>query len=153
MKRFHGVTLSPGQNVIQAEAFHNDGNVYKDEMILNYVEEPDKNYIFVKPEQKTHAANWFEKFDLTNVQAVDIKEGYYSSFDTIQKIYENPQAKEVFIKYFGTMAETPKLQAMIGLMSIESMSKLSSFNIPRELVHVINKELNRISKNERSENQ
>lgn len=146
MKIFHGVTLSSGQNVIEAEAMDHMGNVYKDKMILNYVEEPDENYIFIKPEQKTHAANWFEKFDLTNVQAVEIKDGYYSSFDTIQTLYENPQTKEVFIKYFGNMAETPKLKAMIGLMSIDSMSKLSNFNIPKELVHVINKELNIIPK-------
>ncbi len=146
MKKFNGVILSLGENTVKVEAFDRDRNIYIDEMVLNHVSEIDKNYIFIKPEEKRHVTNWFEKFDLSNVEEVAVKEGYYSAFDTIEILYENEQSKEVFKKYFGNMAEEPKFRLMKGLMSIDSMSKLSRFNIPKELINVINKELNVIPK-------
>lgn len=106
----------------------------------------DQSYVFIKPEEKTHVTNWFEKFDLSNVEDVTVKEGYYSTSDTIEALFENEQSKEVFQKYFDNMAEEPRFRVMMGLMTIDSMSKISRFNIPKELIHAINKELNVIKK-------
>lgn len=146
MKKFNTVKLSLGQNIVKVEAFDKGNNVYTDEMILNGVLEIDKSYIFIKPEKK-NVTNWFEKFDLSNVQEVTIKEGYYSIFDTIEELYKNEEAKNVFKKYFGDLAEEPTFKVMMGLMTINSMSKRSRFNIPKELLSVINRELNVIPKN------
>lgn len=147
IKRFKEVKLSLGENLIKVEGYDKQGNIYKDEMTLNHVGEVDKSYIYVKVEEKTHVTNWFEKFDLNNVQEVTLKEGYYSTFDTIQDLYENEETKVIFKKYFGEMAEHPRLKAMMALTSIDSMSKITQLNIPKELLPVINKELNIIPKN------
>jgi beta-galactosidase len=147
MKRFNGVKLSLGINLIKVEAFAESGNVYSDEMTLNRVREADNSYILPKPEETKHVTNWFEKFDLSSVQEVVVKEGYYSIFDTVEELYGNEQAKEVFKKFFGDMAETPKFQIMKGIFTIEGMSKRSMFRIPKELLGVINNELNVIPKN------
>lgn len=146
IKRFEKVNLSLGQNRIVAEGYDDCGNVYRDEMILSHVKEADKSYILVKKEDRKHVTNWFEKFDLTNVQEVILKEGYYSSLDTIKELYENEEAKAVFIKYFGDMAEHPRFKPMMGLMTIDSMANSSFFSIPKELLMVINGELNNIRK-------
>lgn len=146
LKNFKNIRLSLGENLIKAEAFDENGKVFSDEIILNRVDEIDNSYVLPKPEEKKHVNNWFEKFDLSNVQEVVIKEGYYSIHDTIEELYENEQAKEVFKKYFGKMAEEPRFKLMKGLFTIESMSKRSMFKIPKELLGVINKELNVIPK-------
>jgi beta-galactosidase len=146
MKSFSGVKLTSGINLVKVEAFDDNGNVYKDEMTLNRVGEADSSYILPKPEETKHVTNWFEKFDLSIVQEVVVNEGYYSIFDTVEELYENEQAKEVFKKFFGDIAETPKFQVMKGIFTIEGMSKRSMFKIPKELLGVINKELNVIAK-------
>ena len=146
MKKFEEVKLTLGENKIKVEAFDEAGNAYSDEMILKHVKEVDESYILKKPEENTHVTNWFQKFDLSNVQEVAIKEGYYSTFDTIEELYKDEQAKAVFKKYFGDVAESQQFRVMVGLMTIDSMSKRSRFNIPKELLSVINKELNVIPK-------
>jgi len=146
MKKFEAVKLTLGENKIKVEAFDETGNTYSDEMILKQVKEVNENYILKKPAEQTHVTNWFQKFDLTNVQEIAIKEGYYSTFDTIEELYRDEQAKAVFKKYFGDIAESQQFKVMIGLMTIDSMSKRSRFNIPKELLTVINTELNVIAK-------
>jgi beta-galactosidase len=147
IKSFKAVKLNPGENLLKVEGYANNGDLFKDQMLLNHVQEMDKSYILVKAEDNTHVVNWFEKFDLTNVQEVTLKEGYYSTFDTIKDLYANEQAKAVFKKYFGDSAEHPKFKSMMALTSIDGMSKISRFNIPKELLTVINRELNSIPKN------
>lgn len=146
MKKFNDIKLSSGRNSIKAEAYDEEGNVYEDEIILNKVDEIDGSYILPKPEETKHVTNWFEKFDLSNVQEVVVKEGYYSIFDTVEELYKNEDAKAVFKKFFGDLAETPRFQVMKGVFTIEGMSKRSMFKIPKELLGVINKELNVIPK-------
>lgn len=146
MKKFESVKLTLGENKIKVEAFDEDGNTYIDEMILKHVKEADESYVLKKPEEQTHVTNWFQKFDLSNVQEVAIKEGYYSTFDKIEELYKNEEAKAIFIKYFGDIAESQQFKVMMGLMTIDSMSKRSRFNIPKELLTVINTELNIIPK-------
>ncbi|WP_271812573.1 glycoside hydrolase family 2 protein [Clostridium beijerinckii] len=146
MKKFESVKLTLGENKIKVEAFDEAGNTYIDEMILKHVKEADESYVLKKPEEQTHVTNWFQKFDLSNIQEVAIKEGYYSTFDTIEELYKNEEAKAIFIKYFGDIAESQQFKVMMGLMTIDSMSKRSRFNIPKELLTVINTELNIISK-------
>ena len=147
MKSFKEVKLTHGDNFIKVEGYDKAGNTYKDEIVLNFVNEIDKSYIIVKVEDKKNVVNWFEKFDLTNVQEVTLKEGYFSTFDTVKELYENEEAKAVFKKYFGDAAEHPKYKTVMAMSSIDSMSKISRFNIPKELLTVINRELNSIPKN------
>jgi beta-galactosidase len=147
VKKFKEVKLSSGENVVKVEGYAENGETFKDEMILKSVDEIDKSYILEKVEDNKNVVNWFEKFDLTNVQELTLKEGYYSTFDTIKDLYDNEEAKAVFKKYFGDSAEHPKFKAMMALTSIDGMSKISRFNIPKELLTVINRELNSIPKN------
>jgi len=148
MKKFPNVKLELGKNIIRVEAIDKNKNTYTDVITLNKTEAIDESYILKKPEEKIHVTNWFEKFDLTDVQEVTLKEGYYSTFDTIEDLYNNEEAKAVFKKYFGDDALIGQMtKAMGGLMTIDSMSKRSRFNIPKELLSVINKELNVIPKN------
>lgn len=149
IKNFKDVKLALGENTIRAEGYDKEGIVYKDEMVINHVSEIDKNYVYVKVEDKGHITNWFQKFDLTNVQEVNLKEGYYSTFDTIKELFENEKAKQVFMKFFGNMAEDPRLQETMAVTSIERLSKISQLNIPKEILPVINKELNEIPKKEK----
>jgi len=148
LKKFANVKLELGKNVVKVEAIDSENNTYTDEIILNRTEEADESYVLKKPETTTHVTNWFQKFDLTDVQEVTLKEGYYSTFDTLDELYKNEEAKAVFKKYFGDIAESDQMSAMRGLMTIDSMSKRSRFNIPKELLSVINKELNVIPKTE-----
>lgn len=148
MKKFANVKLELGENVVKVEAIDSDNNTYTDEITLNRTEDADESYVLKKPETTTHVTNWFQKFDLTDVQEVTLKEGYYSTFDTLDELYKNEEAKAVFKKYFGDIAESDQMSAMRGLMTIDSMSKRSRFNIPKELLSVINKELNVIPKTE-----
>ena len=146
IKNFKDVKLVLGENMIRAEGYDNKGVIYEDEMIVNRVSELDKSYVYVKVEDKGLVTNWFEKFDLTNVQEVNLKEGDYSTFDTIKELYENEAAKAIFLKYFNHMADSPRMQEMMGVTSIDRMSKISQLNIPKEILPVINKELNEIPK-------
>jgi len=146
MKKFEAVKLILGENKIKVEAFDEDGNMYTDEMILRYVNEVDQNYILKKSNEKQHVTNWFEKFDLSNVEEVVIKEGYYSTFDIVEELYKDEQAKAIFLKYFENVAKSQQFQIMKGLVTIDGMSKHTRFNIPKELLSVINKELNVIPK-------
>jgi beta-galactosidase len=146
MKIFNQVKLALGENLIKVEGYDKAGNVFIDEMVLNRVNEADKSYTLVKAEEKGHVVNWFEKFDLTNIQEVTLKEGYFSTFDAIKELYENEEAKEVFKKYFGDAAEHPKYKTVMMMTSIDAMSKISRFNIPKELLTVINRELNILPK-------
>lgn len=148
MKKLANVKLELGKNLVKVEAIDSDNKIYTDEITLNRTEEADESYVLKKPETTTHVTNWFQKFDLTDVQEVTLKEGYYSTFDTLDELYKNEEAKAVFKKYFGDIAESDQMSAMRGLMTIDSMSKRSRFNIPKELLSVINKELNVIPKTE-----
>ncbi|GFP74666.1 glycoside hydrolase family 2 protein [Clostridium fungisolvens] len=146
MKRFKDVKLELGQNTLKVEAYDVNSNIYTDEMILNRVSEMDARYILPKQEETKHVTNWFEKFDLSEVKEIVVKEGYYSIYDSVEKLYENEQAKAVFKKFFGETAEEPRFKVMMGLISIEGMSKRSMFRIPKELLGGINNELNVIPK-------
>lgn len=140
------VTLTLGENQIRVEGIDGNGNVYTDEMSLHYVTEIDKSYTIVAQEQNNHVLNWFEKFDLSNVQKVNLRDGYYSTLDTIEELCRNDDAKVVFVKYFGDMADNPRFAPMKAVMSIEKISKISSLKIPIELLSIINKDLNVIKK-------
>lgn len=146
VKIIKAVTLAPGENEIRVEGFDEQGNVYTDQMILHHVAEKDPSYIYVTNEEAKHVRNWFEQFDLSNIQEVILQDGYYSTFDTIEELYRSEDAKAVFKKFFGDAAEHPRFAPMKGVMSIEKMSKISNFNIPKELLSLINKELNVIQK-------
>ncbi|OMC72501.1 beta-galactosidase [Paenibacillus sp. FSL H7-0326] len=146
VKMLKAVSLSLGGNHITVEGIDQQGTVYTDEMTLYYISETDNNYILVTNVEQKHVVNWFEKFDLSNAQEVILQDGYYSTFDTVGDLYCNEDAKVVFKKFFGESAEHPRFAPLKGVMSIEKMAKLSAFNIPKEMLSIINKELNVIQK-------
>jgi beta-galactosidase len=146
VRRFSNIKLDFGKNYFETIAFDADGIAYHDEMILNYVAEADLSYIMQENKLTNHVVNWFKKFDLTSIGEVKINKGYYSTFDTIESIYANGAAREVFQKYFGNIMEKEPYCSMKGLMTINSMSKRSRFHMPKELLDVINRELNVIAK-------
>lgn len=146
MTKFQDVKLEKGRNVINVKGYSESGTEYIDQIVLNYTEEADKSYVFVNKEKTEHVINWFEKFDLSNVEEITLKEGYYSTADTIAELYKNEEAKAVFEKYFSHLTGSERFKSSMHVMSIDSMSKISFFKIPKELVIVINKELNCIKK-------
>ena len=146
MSKFENIILKLGKNVILIKGYDEAGCEYVDEMILNFTEEVDKSYIFVSKQKSQHVINWFEEFDLSGAEEITLKEGYYSTLDTIAELYENQEAKAVFEKYFSQLVDHEKFKAMMSVMSIDAMSKLSHFRVPKELLLVINKELNAIKK-------
>lgn len=146
VKKFCGIRLQFGKSTIKTEAFDEQGNVYCDEMILNRVPEQDRSYSLEKSEENMHVTNWFEKFDLTKTKEITVRKGFYSIYDTIENIYQNQEARAVFKKYFGEMAENKRFQMMKGLVTLEDMSESSIFQIPKELLSLVNSELNIIPK-------
>ncbi|MDQ0890262.1 beta-galactosidase [Paenibacillus sp. V4I9] len=146
MKIIKDVPLIAGENYVKVEAADEFGVIHTDEIVLHHAAEIDPSYIHVKPEKAKYVVNWFEKFDLSNAEPIELKDGYYSTFDTIEDLYSNEETKAVYLKYFGDMANNPFFEVMRGVMSIQKMSQLVQFNIVPELLAVINKELNAIKK-------
>lgn len=140
------VRLILGDNLISVEGIDEQGERYTDEIMLRHVLESDSSYIYVKEEKTEHVVNWFERFDLSAPGQIEVKEGYYSIYDTIEQLYRNEAAKAVFLKYFAHVTDNPFFEVTQGVMSIEKMSQLVFYGIPPELLPVINRELNRIAK-------
>lgn len=146
VKIMKDVSLALGERVLRVEGMDELGHVYSDEVKLCRVTEPDPSYVHVKKEEASHVVNWFEKFDLSNVESIELQEGYYSTFDTIEELFAHEEAKSVFLKYFGEMAGSPFFDVMKSVMSIDKLAQLTQFNIPPELLNAINYELNVIKK-------
>ncbi|MFD0698461.1 glycoside hydrolase family 2 protein [Paenibacillus sp. GCM10027628] len=146
VKIVKNATLFEGDNEIRVEGTDEQGAIHKDSMVLRLASEADQSYIHIKPDRAKNAVNWFEKFDLSNAEPIELKDGYYSTFDTIEDLYGNEEAKAVFLKYFGEMINNPFFEATKSVMSIQKMSQLVQLNIIPELVAVIDKELNVIKK-------
>ncbi|MFC0215999.1 glycoside hydrolase family 2 protein [Paenibacillus chartarius] len=140
------VSLLPGDNRIKAEGIEDQGTVLTDEMVLRFVSEADPSYIHVKEEKTKHVVNWFEQFDLTDAGQIELKDGCFSIYDTIEDLYGNDAAKAVFLKYFAHVTSNPFFEVTQGVMSIEKMSQLVFYGIPPELLPVINRELSAIKK-------
>ncbi|RTE11452.1 glycoside hydrolase family 2 protein [Paenibacillus whitsoniae] len=141
-----GVALVQGENRIRVEGIQEEAVVQSDEMVLISVMEADQSYIHVKPEKTKHVVNWFENFDLSGDGKIELKDGCFSIYDTIEDLYTSEEAKAVFLKYFGHTTNNPFFEVTKGVMSIEKMSQLAFYEIPLELLSVIQKELNIISK-------
>ncbi|MDQ1914126.1 glycoside hydrolase family 2 TIM barrel-domain containing protein [Paenibacillus sp. GD4] len=146
VKTVKDVALSPGDNVVKVEGMDEQGTVYTDEIQLSYVTEADPEYIYAKKEHNVYAVNWFDKFDLSNPEVVDLKDGYYSTYDTIEDLYHSEAAKAVFLKYFEHVTQGPRFESSMDIMSIQKMAQLVFYQIPPELLKVIDKELNAIPK-------
>ncbi|AFC28917.1 beta-galactosidase [Paenibacillus mucilaginosus 3016] len=146
VKIVKNVLLSEGDNLVRVEGVDGRGSVCMDEMVLHRVYEPDESYIHVVEDQSKNVVNWFEKFDLSETEAVPLKDGYYSTFDTIEDLYSNEAAKAVFLKYFGHVTGNPFFEVTMNVMSIEKMAQLEFYKIVPELLIAMNKELNVIQK-------
>ncbi|SDD04491.1 beta-galactosidase [Paenibacillus sp. UNCCL117] len=138
--------LVQGDNRIRAEGIRGESVVHTDEMLLTLSAEADPGYIHVKEEKAKHVVNWFENFDLSGGGQIELKDGYFSIYDTIEDLYSHAEAKAVFLKYFGHTTNNPFFEVTQGVMSIEKMSQLAFYEIPAELLPVIQNELNIIRK-------
>ncbi|MBD2869096.1 glycoside hydrolase family 2 protein [Paenibacillus arenilitoris] len=146
MKIVKDVPLPLGEHIVRVEGIDGEGGVHTDEIRIFRRPELDQSYVHVNLEKAKNVVNWFEKFDLSNVEKIELKEGYYSTFDTIEDLLSNEKAREVYQKYFGERTDNPFFEVMKSVMSIEKMAQLAHFNIPPELLAVINRELNVIRK-------
>ena len=88
MTHFEGILLSKGENQIVVRGYDAQGNLYEDQMILNYTEEEDKNYQYVKKDEGGNVINWFEKFDLTDAEEIQLDPEGFSSADKVGTINE-----------------------------------------------------------------
>lgn len=141
------VKLKMGKNVITVNGFDKENQEYRDEQILYRVEAPDKSYVYIPKEQGKNVINWFEKFDLESVdeEEICIDPHFYSSRDKLGDIMKNPSGEKIVLKYFGEMKDHPKF-GMMKVMTLDAMGKLKNLGIPKELILVINKELQKIKK-------
>lgn len=136
-----GVSLQEGTNTIKVVS-----DAHIDCIILYRVPNPDETYIYHHTDKQNKVINWFEKFDLTSDEFVQIRDGYFSTHDLVADLLVHEQAKEVFLKYFSQMLEHPKAKSLMGHMTIEGMAKIRQLNIPKALLNQINKELTVIKK-------
>ncbi len=146
LKVVKDVSLSLGEHTLRAVGDDGSGTCCDDHIIVRRVEEADPAYVLPKKEGNEHVINWFEKFDLSDAEEIELKDGYYSTFDTIDDLFKDETAKSVFLKYFGQFTANPFFEATMNVMSIQKMSQLAFYNIPPELLTVIDRELNVIPK-------
>jgi len=130
---------------ITVKGYDKQGRLYEDEMNLVRVAEADKSYVVVKQDNRLNVANWFEKFDLSDATEIEIDDNYYSTRDTLECLLENEEAKVIVEKYLEILLKDPRL-TRAKKMTVDALSKLSGLGMPKELVPVMNRELNKIKK-------
>ena len=130
---------------ITVKGYDNQGKLYEDEMNLVRVAEADKSYVVVKQDNRLNVANWFEKFDLSDATEIEIDDNYYSTRDTLECLMENEEAKVIIEKYLEVLLKDPRL-TRAKKMTVDALSKLSGLGMPKELVPVMNRELNKMKK-------
>ena len=130
---------------IAVKGYDDRGEVYEDEMTLVRVAEADKSYEVEKQDNRQNVANWFEKFDFSDVTEVEIDDNYYSTRDTLECLMENEEAKVIVEKYLEILLKDPRL-ARAKKMTVDALSKLSGLGMPKGLVPAMNRELNKIKK-------
>ncbi|MFQ7526926.1 MAG: hypothetical protein ACLRMN_04405 [Mediterraneibacter gnavus] len=65
-------------------------------MTLYRVKDKDKNYEYIKKEDGNSVINWFEKFDLTQINKIKLDPNCFSSADKIGDIMKNPEGEKSF---------------------------------------------------------
>ena len=145
MTTFNDIPLLMGKNIIAVKGYSKHGTVYHDVMTLYRVKDKDKNYEYIKKEDGNSVINWFEKFDLTQINKIKLDPNCFSSADKIGDIMKNPEGEKIISKYFGEMVEHPKF-GMMKMMTLDAVGKLKNLGIPKELIDLINTELNTITK-------
>jgi hypothetical protein len=79
---------------------------------------------------------------LSRANEVVVKEGYYSIDDTIENLYVNNQAKAILEEFFHELHEAPYFEGMKSMFTIEKLAIKSMFQMPLELLGIINNQLN-----------
>ena len=83
--------------------------------------------------------------DSAGTEEIALDPECYSSMDKLGEIMKHPKGEAIILKYFGEMVDHPKF-AMMKVMTLDAMSKLKNLGIPKELILVINRELQQIKK-------
>lgn len=140
------ITLEEGINKLEIIGQDTDDQKYYDQASFEKVSQPAEEYVYQAADTGQHVVNWFEKFDLSDVSEATLDKNAYSTFDTIGDLMNNEQTADILQKYFGTMFESERFSDMKELATLESLAKLRNLNIPKELLTVMNKELNTVTK-------
>ena len=78
-------------------------------MTLYRVKDKDKNYEYIKKEDGNSVINWFEKFDLTQINKIKLDPNCFSSADKIGDIMKNPEGEKIHFKIFWRNGGAPEI--------------------------------------------
>ena len=117
----------------------------RDEMIIQYVKEPNPAYFF----RKQAVINWFD--------TADYDPSCYSIKDTMGALSQNPQTAAILGRMMQSMAakrgdvakeanNNANLQKMMAGLSLESLIKQAGDSVPQEMIRNLNAALQKIRK-------
>lgn len=144
MTVFKDVAIKPGENEIVVYS-----KELSDQITVNSVKEPDPSYICEKKTDSDNAINWFEGLDPETMEKVDKTELDPSCFtfeNQICDIFENDEAKAVFIKYLKPITEGARFDPSSPITVNELLGFVKALNIPESLLVSCEQELNKIKK-------
>lgn len=141
---FENVKLRDGLNVIRAVA-RAEGVTCEDAAVFNKVDEPNPSYVAPVGETGIAVENWFEMPDVGDVEIeeLEIPEGVFSTRSSLREIFDNEEARAIFIKYFGDIEEKPLFSMMMDL-TVEQIATLAEDVFTEKVMYLLNKELMKI---------
>src|SRR5690606_19767873 len=141
---FENVKLRDGLNVIRAVT-QAEGVTYEDTAVFNKVDEPNPSYVAPVGETGIAVENWFEMPDVGDVEIeeLEIPEGVFSTRSSLREIFDNEEARAIFIKYFGDIEEKPLFSMMMDL-TVEQIATLAEDVFTEKVMYLLNKELMKI---------
>jgi len=134
-----------GEYKVSVKGYDKNGNLYEDAMTLKRVMEQDKTYVAEKKDMRVEVANWFEKFDFSDLTEVEIDESAFSTENTIGELLENEATKAILEKYMSFLLTDNRFKRATH-MSVDALFGLGGLALPKELKLVLNRELNQIKK-------
>lgn len=141
---FENVKLRDGLNVIRAVT-QAEGVTCEDAAVFNKVDEPNPSYVAPVGETGIAVENWFEMPDVGDVEIeeLEIPEGVFSTRSSLREIFDNEEARAIFIKYFGDIEEKPLFSMMMDL-TVEQIATLAEDVFTEKVMYLLNKELMKI---------
>lgn len=138
---FENVKLTKNTKI---EVVSNTGK--RDFAKFELVEEPYQDYILPSDGKKGPAANWFPAPEIgEEVEAIEINKEYFSTYDSIQKISENAEAKAAFDKVMPGMLDNPALSMVKG-MKLRDLAQMAGDQFPESLLNMIDRALQVVKK-------
>ncbi|WP_042460852.1 glycoside hydrolase family 2 protein [Neobacillus dielmonensis] len=145
---FENVSLNEGINEIKAVSSQ-DGAILADVARFNKVAEPNPSYQAPEADTGGMVANWFTMPDLNDdveIEELTITEDVYSTRDTVERLLQNEQAKEVLEKYLGSkFADSPSF-GMMKSMKLDVLATMAEDVLTDKVLYRLNRELTKIKK-------